>query len=277
MNKRNFKVGDKVRIRQWDDMAKEYGINSQGHIEPSHTSVLFNKSMKHLCGITAKIKFIDSRRINLDFGYKVSCTNWNYQPYMFEPIENETIVIYRKGKEVIALDKATGKKAVAKCCPDDEFDFNTGAKLAFDRLLGIEQPKYKEVKRHPKKGEYVKVLSEDGHHLKIGYITQYIRPAFDNGWIWVKGIRNDTVLRKEQYVVLEGYEPPKEEKKECFFNGKVVCVKANNNFVTQGKVYEFKDGYAKNDKGNRMPYLTKVKSVKHLNEILYSDFIEIVE
>ena len=56
-------------------------------------------------------------------------------------LANESIVIYRKGQEVIALDKTTGKKAVAKCCPDDEFDFNTGAKLAFERLLGIEQPK----------------------------------------------------------------------------------------------------------------------------------------
>lgn len=58
-----------------------------------------------------------------------------------KPLKNESIVIYRKGQEVIALDKTTGYKAVAKCCPDDEFDFNVGAKLAFERLLGVEQPK----------------------------------------------------------------------------------------------------------------------------------------
>ena len=48
---------------------------------------------------------------------------------------NETIVIYRKYNEVIALDKRTGKKAIAKCSPEDTFDFNIGAKLAFDRLM----------------------------------------------------------------------------------------------------------------------------------------------
>lgn len=49
---------------------------------------------------------------------------------------NETIVIYRKGNETIALDKSTGKKAVAKCSPQDKFDFYTGAKLALERLTG---------------------------------------------------------------------------------------------------------------------------------------------
>lgn len=48
---------------------------------------------------------------------------------------NETIVIYRKDDEVIALDKRTGKKAIAKCSPEDTFDFNVGAKLSFERLM----------------------------------------------------------------------------------------------------------------------------------------------
>lgn len=58
----------------------------------------------------------------------------NLKPYN----ENETIIVYRSGNEVIALNKETKEKAVAKCCPEDEFDFKTGAKLAFTRLLGIE-------------------------------------------------------------------------------------------------------------------------------------------
>lgn len=45
------------------------------------------------------------------------------------------IVIYNRGKEVIAVDKNTGKKAIARCCPEDTFDFETGAKIAFERLL----------------------------------------------------------------------------------------------------------------------------------------------
>lgn len=54
-----------------------------------------------------------------------------------EPV-NECIVIYHKGNEVIALNKIDGSKAVAKCHPDDDFDFTVGAKLAFQRLVGEE-------------------------------------------------------------------------------------------------------------------------------------------
>lgn len=49
---------------------------------------------------------------------------------------NETIVIYRDGNKVTTLDKSTGKKAIARCNPADEFDFHIGAKLAFSRLMG---------------------------------------------------------------------------------------------------------------------------------------------
>lgn len=55
------------------------------------------------------------------------------------PLHNECIVIYRKGEETVALDKTTGKQAVARCSQQDEYDFYTGAKLAFERLTGTEE------------------------------------------------------------------------------------------------------------------------------------------
>lgn len=51
---------------------------------------------------------------------------------------SECVVIYRRGNEVIAINKVDGHKAVAKCNPDDDFDFTVGAKLAFQRLAGSE-------------------------------------------------------------------------------------------------------------------------------------------
>ncbi|MEE3499779.1 MAG: hypothetical protein VZS12_11840, partial [Ruminococcus bromii] len=50
----------------------------------------------------------------------------------------------RNGADVVAKNTATGKTGVAKCNPADEFDFNTGAKLAFERLINPEpeKPKY---------------------------------------------------------------------------------------------------------------------------------------
>lgn len=53
----------------------------------------------------------------------------------FKFVGAEYITIYREGMSVIALDRATGNMGVARCNPTDTFDFNTGAKLAFDRLM----------------------------------------------------------------------------------------------------------------------------------------------
>lgn len=49
-------------------------------------------------------------------------------------IDNPTIIITQEDNKVIATNTLTGKNGIARCCPEDEFDFNIGAKLAFDRL-----------------------------------------------------------------------------------------------------------------------------------------------
>lgn len=48
--------------------------------------------------------------------------------------KRKPVIIYQNGQDVIALDKETGEKAVAKRHPNDEFDFAIGAKIAFGRL-----------------------------------------------------------------------------------------------------------------------------------------------
>lgn len=52
----------------------------------------------------------------------------------------DAIILYRDGKTVRAVDKRNGRTAEAKCSPSDEFNFITGAKLAFERLT---TPKFK--------------------------------------------------------------------------------------------------------------------------------------
>lgn len=52
---------------------------------------------------------------------------------------DEKIVVLRNGKAVTATKYANGKKinsAIAKCHPDDKFNFNVGAKIAVGRLVG---------------------------------------------------------------------------------------------------------------------------------------------
>lgn len=55
----------------------------------------------------------------------------------------ETIVIYRNGKETIALFKRDNKvirKANARCHPDDTYDFKAGADIVYKRLMGDSKP-----------------------------------------------------------------------------------------------------------------------------------------
>lgn len=99
----------------------------------------------------------------------------------------EMIVIYRKDNKVVAVDKATGKEGVARCAPDDTFNFETGAKLAFKRLVG-EDTAAEPVKPKPKfkVGEFVRVVSAKGdysdkiHNFPIGQIVEVVDIDRDN-------------------------------------------------------------------------------------------------
>lgn len=54
--KEEFEVGDRVIIRDWDDMEKEFGINFPGSIQ---CRCGFTKDMEKLCGEVAQIKGFD--------------------------------------------------------------------------------------------------------------------------------------------------------------------------------------------------------------------------
>lgn len=112
-----FKAGDKVRVKKFK-------------VRPSYWN--WDGKMDHLMGKVVKIeRTVNSRYVVRDS--KNDC-DWIFRDDDLEPL-NETIVIYSKEREVIALDKATGDKAIARCNPADEYDFHIGAKLAFDRLM----------------------------------------------------------------------------------------------------------------------------------------------
>lgn len=121
MNNKKIKVGDKVRVKSFKERPVYW--NGQGEME-------------YLMGKIVTVEYVSRTGIRIKnqngFG------SWYLAFSDIEPLKKECIVIYRNDSEVIALDKTTGEKAVAKCSPVDEFDFKFGAKLAFERLLGGE-------------------------------------------------------------------------------------------------------------------------------------------
>lgn len=113
---KKFKVGDKVSIAK---PTKEHG---------------------KLKGEIAEITFIvpDKQyqyRYVLAFEHQEDC--YYFKADELKLVSREEIIIYRDGNNIIALDKATKCKGIARYNPVDDFNFDTGAKLAFERLQDI--------------------------------------------------------------------------------------------------------------------------------------------
>ena len=80
-----FKIGDRVRIRQWEDMEKEFGTDSDGDIS---VCVSFVKGMRHLCEREAIITEIYGQGVKLDFDNKTGDIDWGYTTDMIEKVED---------------------------------------------------------------------------------------------------------------------------------------------------------------------------------------------
>lgn len=119
MAKRKFKIGDRVTVTDKSD--RVYGMT--GTIVDYRVGDPLIQFENWDGGHDG---FIASKKHKRDACWYVSENGLS--------LATETIVIYRNGNIVTALDKSTGKRAEAHCNPADEFDFHVGAKLAFERL-----------------------------------------------------------------------------------------------------------------------------------------------
>ena len=167
-----FKVGDKVRVREWDDMVEKYGVK-YGTIQ---VPWLFTEDMRKYCGCVVTIKEVVEKPGYRSYYFieednkKHPFDNWKFSEEMLEPEvvkNNLSIVIYKKDNKVIAIDKTTGKTAEAICSEDDEFDFYVGVDLAFERLRGRKPaPKTREDAPKFYSGDIVCVKSMTGSFTK---------------------------------------------------------------------------------------------------------------
>ena len=202
-----FKVGDRVKVNKNTVTINRRTVGECGTVKKlltdNYCSVEFDKFVggHDCCGLAKD-------------GYGWNCVEDELDLVKHQ---NETIVIYRNDNKVVALDKTTGKKAEAKCNTADEFDFRTGAKLAFNRLMGEDVKSdngVREVKRKAKVGEYVKIVYampclipyKNGDIFKVNCVTAL-------GCICKKSKENVGLWQRE-YVVLENYKPEEKAQKE---------------------------------------------------------------
>lgn len=178
-----YKVGDKVRVR------KDLEIGERYYMEDASDHDSFVEGMDDLRGKIVAIKSCNGT-------YRIEERHFNWVDEMFEGLSNQKIVITADGKETLARlyeDGKVVKTASAKCSPSDEFDFKTGARIAFNRLVGepvkSDEPKieYKfEVGKYYKHSEHVD-----------NPITGRI---IGDGVIKITAIKGDTI----DYEIIEG-------------------------------------------------------------------------
>lgn len=82
-----YKVGDELRIREWDDMAKEFELNGSDYINCRYG---FTNGMKSLCGMSFTVSKIIGDHYYSEEG---SGYGWNISSDMLEPIKEENLYI----------------------------------------------------------------------------------------------------------------------------------------------------------------------------------------
>lgn len=136
-----FKVGDKVRVKEWKDVLKECGAENDHSPGAVWAKCSLAKIISDVCGLVFTVTECHKIRgcysiSGLDrFGHE---TKTVLIEELLEPVCDVRIAITTDGKVTLARLYEDGKvvrKATARCSPDDKFDFAAGAKLAFERLI----------------------------------------------------------------------------------------------------------------------------------------------
>lgn len=234
-----FKVGDKVRVKKFKERPSTW--NSGG-------------KMDHLMGKVVKIeRTVNSRYVVHD---SKNDYDWFFREDDLEPV-NETIVIYSKEREVIALDKATGDKAIARCNPADEYDFRIGAKLAFERLMNGNKENITVEDMRKRLKSYCKGRSCDDCKLK----SPTCRCGNDVHFMTKDKAGNYTMSDeeiKDAFNIIFGTAPK-------LYNGKIVFTKGDNIFKT-GHIYEVKGGRINTAKFGRVPTEESLKDIEDVKD-----------
>lgn len=262
-----FKVGDMVRtsIKLAEKHGDMFGIGAEFWEDSKTRKVL---------------AVYDDNTVQTD--YKLSGTDFFWPEYALVSAEpREFIVIRRAGSDVIASHKRVDeivKTAKAKCAPSDEFNFETGAKLAFDRLMGREEPKSQPAPE-PLYAQYFKhsVEAEKRSSMKIG--DRVVHPIHGSGtvvgferdnmgdWVWYMEDGDNSRPYPGSEGVLKKIAPePK------YYTGRVVCISGEYGI---GKIYTVVNGRFTDKTMNiALPY----KSVEHMNDtFLFGKVAEVKE
>lgn len=106
----NLKVGDRVTIRQWNDMVKEFGLNYDGSIKCYAT---FASKMKKYCGKTFTITDDSEHLYTLsdDFGNVLENSEYSFAwAFSEDMFEKKTVFTKENLKSGMVVEYANGER-----------------------------------------------------------------------------------------------------------------------------------------------------------------------
>ena len=223
-----YKIGDKVKVKENLVVDKEYGDNA------------FIEEMEKDKFITIK-KYCGNQ-------YKVEENEFTYTDEMLDGLATDYPEIYitTDGKTTTAIKTLNGKvvkTSTAKCCPEDEFNFDKGAKLALERL-NTEEPE------KPKFVPHIEYLTGD-RCGDIGEKTEQTAIFGENLYV------GDVV---ELYVAASNE----------IYGNRIVAKGKDKSFIMGVKGCNFKNGISDDWR------IRKVKSFKDLKDREIIDSIKVV-
>lgn len=130
--------------------------------------------------------------------------------------------------------------------------------------------------------ESLLVSLKRGDYLRFAGYDENLKYYGDSNFDIMKVAQSDYVGDDIRNHILKWNENDwtwiRDEEKSKYFTGKVVCIDCRNDFLTKGKIYEFKDGLSIDDENNVFPFTKdRITDIDNLNKRMCSEFIEIKE
>ena len=216
--------------------------------------------------------------------YKGDPATFKVMQECFDLYHETKITITTDGKTTVATLYENGrpkKSATAKCSPDDEFNFLTGAKLAMERLDKKINPimvgGFKVGDRVNRKGMNGTIICIDNDDVTmIGVMfDEENRSLYGHRCTSIKLKDGKSGTKAGRYY--KWCDPDELKHGEVpYYNGKVVCVdNCGYNFMTKGKIYQFVDGHLTYDNGDENE--TLIRNFDHWVERSAAKWVELVE
>lgn len=91
MKDEEIKIGDLVRVRQWNDMANEFEIDDDGDIYIPQKDTYFIEQMKNLCGKVLTVSNVYGLHGEIVYEFTENIS-WYLCSEMLEPYTDEELV-----------------------------------------------------------------------------------------------------------------------------------------------------------------------------------------